>query len=59
MTNLLVQMRSGTCAQCGKPGASWMAEVPGPDDSWYCFRYWCNPTCHANWGTNQPARQNA
>lgn len=49
-------IRSGTCAQCGKAGARWKCEVIGPDDSWECYRYWCNTACHANWGTNQPVR---
>jgi hypothetical protein len=41
------------CAHCGKYGATWKAAVATPDDSWECYRYWCNTTCHANWGTNQ------
>lgn len=42
------------CAHCGKYGATWKAAVMGPDESWLCYRFWCNATCHANWSTNQP-----
>lgn len=41
----------GDCFQCGKGGATWRAEITmdhGP-----AYGFWCDATCHANWGTNQ------
>lgn len=43
------------CSFCGKWNATLRRECNPPDDSTEVYRWWCDTTCEANWGTGQAA----